>query len=152
MDRISYIDNVVDFMHAETSTGLVKCVDLYNKVMMKFPEWNLVFNRHPYHNYISKTPSEEYNQLYCDRDEKYIKTRYDNEKSFSVCVGTNEDIEYDNGKCLLQNMSVTELTDDEANVLAKLFSSYYGNIQVFETISYLLYNADSDEFGEENEG
>lgn len=81
MDRISYIDNVVDFMHAETSTGLVKCVDLYNKVMMKFPEWNLVFNRHPYHNYISKTPSEEYYQLYCDRDDEYIKTRYDNEKT-----------------------------------------------------------------------
>jgi hypothetical protein len=73
------------------------------------------------------------------------------EKSFSVCVGTNEDIEYDNGKCLLQNMSVTELTDDEANVLAKLFSSCYGNIQVFETISYLLYNADSDEYEEDED-
>jgi hypothetical protein len=46
--------------------------------------------------------------------------------SFSLGVGTNEDIEYDNGAALLEELDSTPLTPEEEKVIVKFFGTSGG--------------------------
>jgi len=54
---------------------------------------------------------------------KYLKER---KRGFTFYIGTNEEIEYRNGKELLDEITVTEITDKEAATVEKLFSGEGG--------------------------
>lgn len=59
------------------------------------------------------------------------------EGSTSICVGTNEDVEYDRGADILDEITEHPLTDTEEEVIVKLFgkSSEHNNF-----IDSTLYN------------
>lgn len=46
--------------------------------------------------------------------------------SFYFYIGTNEELEYENGKELLSEIEVKYLTEDEAGVVKKLFGGEFG--------------------------
>lgn len=49
-------------------------------------------------------------------------------EEFEICIGTNEYIDYENGKQLLDEISVTKLTDEEAKIITKKIGSEFGFI------------------------
>lgn len=51
-------------------------------------------------------------------------------ESFTICVGTNEDIEYRNGNAFLRRLVVKEITDDEANVIIKYLGDSFGHCPI----------------------
>lgn len=49
------------------------------------------------------------------------KKLFKHKNSINYGIGTNEDIEYDNGKALWETLDIKEISDDEVAVLYKLF-------------------------------
>jgi hypothetical protein len=66
-------------------------------------------------------------QLFTDKQwEKYQKDfqkRFKKDKSYTYYVGTNEDIEYGDFDEFMSDFKVSEITDEEAAVLEKLFDN-----------------------------
>ena len=60
---------------------------------------------------------------------------------FSISVGTNEEIDYSNGKEFLDDLTFTDITDEEANTLIKLFGESYGHYQF---VQYFMDEDDDD--------
>jgi len=54
---------------------------------------------------------------------KYLTNR---KSEFTFYIGTNEEIEYSNGRELLNEITVTEITDKEAATVEKLFGGEGG--------------------------
>ena len=48
-------------------------------------------------------------------------------KSFNLCIGSNEDIEYRNGNDFLKRFTVKKITDEDANVIVKYLGDSFGN-------------------------
>ena len=46
-------------------------------------------------------------------------------EEFEICIGTNEDLYYDNGEEFLNDMSFKEISDSESETLSKLFGKSY---------------------------
>ena len=65
----------------------------------------------------------------------------------SICVGTNEEIEYPNGDALLENITTKKLTSDEAKTITKFFGEYGGH----DNFRYCLEDALEDEYEVETE-
>lgn len=59
-------------------------------------------------------------------------------ESFTICVGTNEEIDYDDGEALLGSISVTAITDEEVAVLKKLFKGQHGEQSVFDNADKIV--------------
>jgi len=57
---------------------------------------------------------------------KYKKFLSNHDKEFTFYIGTNEEIEYENGKELLSEISVTPITDEQCKVIEDLFGGCYG--------------------------
>lgn len=62
---------------------------------------------------------------------------------FSICVGTNEDIDYSNGKDLLKKMNVHKLSESDYATISRIFGDGYGEQRAFDNA--LLNEPDSDE-------
>lgn len=45
----------------------------------------------------------------------------------SVCIGTNEEIEYDDFDMYLEEHDIQEITDEEYKTIEKLFGKKYGH-------------------------
>lgn len=45
---------------------------------------------------------------------------------FTIFVGTNEDIDYDNGKMLLEELTIKKLSEDEYKVIKKFVGEEFG--------------------------
>ena len=58
--------------------------------------------------------------------EEYKKYLHDRKGGFTLYIGTNEDIEYSNGRELLNEITVTEISDREAGTVEKLFGDEAG--------------------------
>jgi hypothetical protein len=54
------------------------------------------------------------------------KKMLENRGEFTFCIGTNEEIEYDNGPALLEEIEVRNITEEEYNIIQKLFGGEYG--------------------------
>jgi len=75
--------------------------------------------------FIGFTTMNEENWIqYKNRLEKH-------EESFEFSVGTNEEVEYENGKELLRDIRITEINENECDVINKIFG-YYGHCQFTE--------------------
>lgn len=48
---------------------------------------------------------------------------------FSICIGTNEDIDYNNGEHLLSELEIVEISDVEANTITNLLGNRFGHTQ-----------------------
>lgn len=51
------------------------------------------------------------------------------EKKFDICIGSNEEIEFDCGQDLLNTLTVKKISDDEAKTVTKLFGTDFGFTQ-----------------------
>lgn len=43
-----------------------------------------------------------------------------------LCIGTNEELEFDNGNDFLSHLTITEISDRDEKVITKHFGSAYG--------------------------
>ena len=59
-------------------------------------------------------------------------------ESFDICVGTNEDITFKNGKSFLNKCEVVELDDAEYATLTKLFHGSFGHSDIFRNVKRLV--------------
>lgn len=69
-----------------------------------------------------------------------IKTYWENDgESFEVCVGTNEEIDFnDVDDCLKYGIEgTTPITDEEFSVLKKLFGGRGGNVTFSRVMEYI---------------
>ena len=57
------------------------------------------------------------------------KKKLENKGSFYICVGTNEEIDYNNGEELIKEISVRSISEDEVKTIQKLFGSERGLTQ-----------------------
>lgn len=63
---------------------------------------------------------------------------------FEISVGTNEELNYENGEDFLRSITVKEITEEETKVLDKFFkNNKYGHTSFVSTIEY--YGKDEDE-------
>jgi hypothetical protein len=46
---------------------------------------------------------------------------------FDICIGTNEEIDYLNGKQLLSDLTIQHITEAEFDVINKLFGTSFGH-------------------------
>jgi len=74
--------------------------------------------------------------------EAYKKKLKEREKKFTISIGTNEDIYYSNGAELLAEISVTELSDLEVDLISKKIGTIFGFTQFFEAY---VFEDDEDE-------
>ena len=65
---------------------------------------------------------------------------------FSISVGTNEEIEYENGQELLDEYEVCEISDDESQIIQRLFGHHYGYFRLDseEVVDLIKYEINSD--------
>ena len=68
---------------------------------------------------VSKSQFEEWSERMKER------------RGFNICIGTNEDIEYSNGRELLSEIKVKPISEDEANVIKKFFGTSGGYSQFY---------------------
>jgi len=68
--------------------------------------------------------------------EKLVTKVSSHKTSFEVYFGTNESNEYENGKALLEEYTITHISDADAEVIERLLGGEYGMfedpLQVFE--------------------
>jgi len=76
-----------------------------------------------------------------------LKT-YDDE--ISICFGTNEELQFEDGDDLLSQISIREITNTEAEVLNRLLGGGFGDAGVFDFISEM--GSEIDEDDEDDEG
>lgn len=51
---------------------------------------------------------------------------------FTVCIGTNEDIEYSNGKDMLSDLTFEDLSEDEAETIINAIGDEYGHTSFYQ--------------------
>lgn len=62
-----------------------------------------------------------------------VKKRMKNYNSyFEVCVGTNEEVMYENGNELLNKIKVKNISEDEYKVIRRVIGTEFGFDNVFE--------------------
>ena len=52
--------------------------------------------------------------------------------SFVICVGTNEEIDYDSGQDLLNDLDFTELTEEQYKVIDETIGEEYGHTSFYQ--------------------
>ena len=62
----------------------------------------------------------------------------------SVCIGTNEEVEFDNGNDWLRNMEAKSISDNDAKVIEKHIGDSFGFDRVIYQVSDLCLNDDED--------
>ena len=63
--------------------------------------------------------------------ETYKKNVKEKDEEFTLCIGTNEDIYYNNGTELLSEISVSKLSDQEVDIISKNIGTLFGFTQFF---------------------
>jgi hypothetical protein len=72
-------------------------------------------------------------RVYAESEWKEFKTKLSAYKDgFTICVGTNEEIDYTNGKDLLKKMKVIKLSAEDYAVSERLFDGAYGEQSAFD--------------------
>lgn len=70
-------------------------------------------------------------------------------KPFSIGIGTNEEIDYDNGEDLLAKLTAKKLTSEEYKTISGIFGNYWG----FDQFQYVIEDNIAEEADElEEEG
>jgi len=63
-----------------------------------------------------------------EKEATEFKEKLKNIKSwFTICVGTNEDIEYASGKDLLDELEFKKITEEEEKIIKKFFGDSFGH-------------------------
>lgn len=76
-----------------------------------------------------------------------LKTRLKERKtSFEICVGTNEDIDYSSGSDLLDELTFTKISEDEARIIEKRIGDEYGFTHFMSAIEDWEDEEDDDEW------
>ena len=71
-----------------------------------------------------------------------FKTKLKNaKKEFTIGVGSNEDINYKDGRKLLSNLSAKEITEDESKIIKKFLGNNWGHTQFMNVLD----NIEEDE-------
>lgn len=145
MNRETYIKNVISFAIDETKDGGINCLDLRNKIISQFPEYELVFNRHPYHKYIGQKTSYENDPKLSEIVNKRIKDDRERLKqqflsNFLVKPIKSTDRVFDSDLCkLLDRMKVTKICVVECiEKTNPINQSYFGDKTALTAIEYLL--------------
>jgi len=63
---------------------------------------------------------------------KDYKKELKKKEEFCIYVGSNEEIDYSDGKELLEEISVTKLSDEEADLISKKIGTSFGFTDFFE--------------------
>lgn len=63
----------------------------------------------------------------------------------TVCIGTNEEVEFDNGKDWLKKMHVKPISDNDAEVIEKYIGDSFGFDNIIYRMSDLMSDAESEE-------
>ena len=72
-------------------------------------------------------------RIYTESEWKDFRTKLSAYKDgFTICVGTNEDIDYSNGKDLLKKMKVHKLSESDYATISRIFGDVYGEQSVFD--------------------
>ena len=79
--------------------------------------------------------------------ENYKKKVESIEDEFAIIIGTNEEIPYDNGEHLLEEISVIKLTNEEYDIIGKTIGFQFGETQFFK----LEIEKEDDEYESEYE-
>lgn len=72
-------------------------------------------------------------RIFAESDWAEFKTKlsaYTDE--FTICVGTNEDIDYSNGTDLLKKMKVHKLSESDYATISRIFGDGYGEQSAFD--------------------
>jgi len=78
---------------------------------------------------------------------KDLKKKLNERKtSFTICVGTNEDIEYSDGSELLSELSFKKISDEDVKVIRKYIGDEFGFTEFQDQVEYW-----DDEEDEEDE-
>lgn len=78
---------------------------------------------------------------------KAYKKKLELKKSFSLYVGTNEEIEYESGEDLIAEIKVKKITPEEEKVIKKFIGSEFGH----QDFIYVFDDTDDDESDDEDE-
>lgn len=65
--------------------------------------------------------------------------------SFSLQIGTNEDIEYSSGEDLISEVSLKNITDEEYTTLKKYFGMQGGHTEFWDGLEYILEDLDDED-------
>ena len=69
-------------------------------------------------------------QIMEDKEWKAMKAALEDvENEFTVCIGTNEEIDYKNGQALLDTLTVKKLSTEEYKTIKRLFGEEFGFTQ-----------------------
>lgn len=72
-----------------------------------------------------------------DQEAKDLKKKLNERKtSFTICVGTNEDIDYDNGSDLLSELSFKKISDEDAKIIRKYVGDEFGFTEFLSQVEY----------------
>lgn len=74
---------------------------------------------------------------------EYLKSY---EEYFEVCFGTNEELSFDDGNDLLNQIDVKEITEEEFDVINKLFGGGFGDAGVFDYVTDSLSEIDDEDY------
>lgn len=86
-------------------------------------------------------------KIYTEADwESYKSELKTMTKKFTIGVGTNEEIDYDHGHELLNQLTVKKLNDDDAKFIKKTFGDEFGFTQFTEA-----YQEEDEDFDPEYE-
>jgi hypothetical protein len=75
-----------------------------------------------------------------------FKEKLKNNKDwFTICIGTNEDIEYGSGKDLLSELKFKKITEEEEIIIKKFFGDSFGHTDFMRVDEW-----DDDDYDEED--
>jgi hypothetical protein len=85
-----------------------------------------------------------------DKEAKDLKKKLnDRQTSFTICVGTNEDIEYSDGSELLGELSFKKISDEDAKVIRKYVGDEFGFTEFLTQVEYWDDGEDEDDEDED---
>ena len=79
-----------------------------------------------------------------EKVEEWLNNMKSITRHFDICIGTNEDVDYDNGEQFAETISVIDITEEDEKLLKRLFNIHngYGNGYGFTSFyqEFWIYN------------
>jgi hypothetical protein len=96
-------------------------------------------------NWADEMDVEGYVMTTKDKSDDWRKKLKQIDYSFSLQIGTNEDIEYSSGEDLISEVVTKNITDEEYVILKKYFGMYGGHTNFWDGLDYVFEDLDEDD-------
>jgi hypothetical protein len=96
-------------------------------------------------NWADEMDVEGYVMTTKDKSDDWRKKLKQVDYSFSLQIGTNEDIEYSSGEDLISEVVTKNLTDEEYIILKKYFGTQGGHTEFWDGLEYVLEDLDDED-------